>query len=324
MLKKYLKTTFCRLFPRKDAVPPLFQIVDGVIYNAGVPLLDDDPHPLPPPDASLPEPPPVPSPPPDGINDLIAFFTAYLHRHNYSALTVANYVSDMRYWQRAASDTGKPLFSFRHTDVASAIAPLGACIARRRVCTLRRFALHSEHEQAVQLYRELCLVSSPATPPRFVSTEPVDALAIQETAKRLCSEGERAGVWLGLILFCGLRASEIRTVALGPGFVKVRSPRGVARVVPCPAWLCAAMTTIKSSGRGGFMQSRKIVSRNLHRLGYQKLYRLRYSFAALLVAGGRSMVDVQALLGHATIATTREYLHNEQGGLGDALELNEK
>lgn len=324
MLTKYLKTTFCRLLPRKEAVSPRFQVVDGVVYEAGVPLQVGDPQIMPPPDVCPSSPLPVPPSPADEIGKQISLFVAYLHGHNYAALTVVNYVSDLRYWQRIASDKEESLFAFRHTDVTSAIATLGACIARRRVCTLRRFALHSEHEQAVQLYRELCRVPSPAAPPRLVSTEPVDALAIQQTAKRLCSEGDRAGVWLGLILFCGLRASEIRTVSLGPGFVRVRSPRGLVRVVPCPSWLCAAMATIKSSGRGGFMQSRKIVSRNLQRLGYRKLYRLRYTFAALLVAGGRSMVDVQALLGHTTIATTREYLQNEQGGLGDALELDEK
>lgn len=52
-----------------------------------------------------------------------------------------------------------------------------------------------------------------------------------------------------------------------------------------------------------------------------RIHDLRHNFASLLINSGRSLYEVQKLLGHADISTTQRYAHLSQDTLKDATEL---
>ena len=52
-----------------------------------------------------------------------------------------------------------------------------------------------------------------------------------------------------------------------------------------------------------------------------RIHDLRHNFASLLINSGRSLYEVQKLLGHADISTTQRYAHLAQNTLRDATEL---
>jgi integrase len=52
-----------------------------------------------------------------------------------------------------------------------------------------------------------------------------------------------------------------------------------------------------------------------------RIHDLRHNYASLLVNHGRSLYEVQKLLGHADISTTQRYAHLSQGTLKDATEI---
>jgi site-specific recombinase XerD len=52
-----------------------------------------------------------------------------------------------------------------------------------------------------------------------------------------------------------------------------------------------------------------------------RIHDLRHNFASLLINSGRSLYEVQKLLGHADISTTQRYAHLAQATLQEATEL---
>jgi site-specific recombinase XerD len=48
------------------------------------------------------------------------------------------------------------------------------------------------------------------------------------------------------------------------------------------------------------------------------MHDLRHSFASFLVNSGRSLYEVQSILGHAQLVTTQRYAHLSQATLLDA------
>jgi site-specific recombinase XerD len=52
-----------------------------------------------------------------------------------------------------------------------------------------------------------------------------------------------------------------------------------------------------------------------------RIHDLRHSFASFLVNAGRSLYEVQELLGHADIKTTSRYAHLSRDRLAEAVEV---
>jgi integrase/recombinase XerD len=124
---------------------------------------------------------------------------------------------------------------------------------------------------------------------------------------------------------CALRLADIDRQA---GFVSVLGKGGKRRLVPigdvalaaldsylaqAPKTVSAGPVFISSWGgpltRQGFW---KIVLRYARRVGITKPispHKLRHSFATHLLEGGADLRSVQAMLGHANIATTEIYTH---------------
>ncbi|MBS1244254.1 MAG: site-specific tyrosine recombinase XerD, partial [Deltaproteobacteria bacterium] len=150
-------------------------------------------------------------------------------------------------------------------------------------------------------------------------------------------EGIRDRAMLTLMYASGLRASELVTLRLenvdaNAGFLYVLGKGGKERVVPVAEAALAALAGYMAGARPGFLGKRVSSALFLSRRGKQitrqtlwnrirrwalsagieeriSPHTLRHSFASHLLAGGADLRAVQAMLGHADIATTQIYTH---------------
>lgn len=156
-------------------------------------------------------------------------------------------------------------------------------------------------------------------------------------------EDQRDHTMLELMYASGLRVSELVSVELGRldlgvGCLRILGKGAKERLVPIgetarealshyidhvrPAFLKRrASRTLFVSRRGGALTRQafwKVVSRRAKRAGIAKPispHMLRHSFATHLLEGGADLRAVQAMLGHANIATTQIYTHVERSRL---------
>jgi len=148
--------------------------------------------------------------------------------------------------------------------------------------------------------------------------------------------GVRDRAMLQLMYACGLRVSELVQLDIGEavletGYVSVTGKGGKRRLVPMGEVARLALGRYLSEvrpkwadpgERALFLTSRR---RSMSRQGFWKLvkkysaiagvtkkvspHRLRHSFATHLLEAGADLRAVQAMLGHADIATTQIYTH---------------
>ena len=180
-------------------------------------------------------------------------------------------------------------------------------------------------------------LSSPRFPgrlPQVLSRDQVAALI--EAPGTETPRGLRDTAMIELLYSSGLRVSELcglRRNALrqDPPIVLVRGKGEKERLVPVgPAALRALRRYLNEGwpqldrgnsspflflGRGGRALSRQGFTKNLSRyalaVGLPSLspHKLRHSFATHMLEGGADLRTLQALLGHADIATTEIYTH---------------
>jgi integrase/recombinase XerD len=150
-------------------------------------------------------------------------------------------------------------------------------------------------------------------------------------------EGIRDRAMLMLMYASGLRASEVVTLRMenvdrDAGFLRVLGKGAKERVVPVADRALEDLATYLSAARPAFLKKRvssalflskrgKGITRQTlwNRIRHWALlagiderispHTLRHSFAGHLLAGGADLRAVQAMLGHADIATTQIYTH---------------
>jgi integrase/recombinase XerD len=171
--------------------------------------------------------------------------------------------------------------------------------------------------------------------PHFLSIDEVDRLLCRPD----CSSagGARDKAMLEVLYASGLRVSELVTLPLSAidsqtGVIRVRGKGGKERIVPVgerardalAAYLAAPRQKLLGTGRSNdlFVTPRgtrmtrqgfwKLLGRYARGAGIeQRVYphTLRHSFATHLLERGADLRAVQAMLGHADIATTQIYTH---------------
>jgi integrase/recombinase XerD len=171
--------------------------------------------------------------------------------------------------------------------------------------------------------------------PKYLTVTEVSALL--DAPDTVTPEGLRDRAMLALMYASGLRASEVVTLRMENvdainGFLRVLGKGGKERVIPVAGKAIESLGEYLSGGRPAFLkkgatgalflsrQGRPITRQTLwNRIVYwsdiagikQKIspHTLRHSFAGHLLAGGADLRAVQAMLGHADIATTQIYTH---------------
>jgi integrase/recombinase XerD len=170
--------------------------------------------------------------------------------------------------------------------------------------------------------------------PRFLGIEEVDRLLAQPDASK--PPGARDRAMLELLYASGLRVSELVALPVAAvdarlGIIRVRGKGGKERIVPVGQRAQEALAAYLLGPRVALLRKRQ--SRDLFvtprgkrmtRQGFWKLlgryaaaaglrdvhpHTLRHSFATHLLERGADLRAVQAMLGHADIATTQIYTH---------------
>ncbi len=180
--------------------------------------------------------------------------------------------------------------------------------------------------------------------PKTLSRDAVDALLAAAT-KREGAEGVRLVCLVVLGYGAGLRVSELVGLPLGAAaadarFLVVRGKGGKERLVPLgePARAAlAAWRKLRGEVRSRFLFPSRARQGHLTRQRCFQLLRelaveagvdpqllsphvLRHAFATHLLAGGADLRSVQAMLGHADVATTQIYTHVEAERLRSLVE----
>lgn len=147
------------------------------------------------------------------------------------------------------------------------------------------------------------------------------------TALMCASHDRQLYCWLLLAAFCGLRAGEVAAITRsdirmaddGGAFLLVHGKGGFERIVRVPPVVLNEMKPLLRSNGAIFRrpsdtpwpadQLSRHVAKYFKSLGMDwTLHCLRHRFAARLCDAGADVRDVQALLGHASLATTTIYL----------------
>ncbi len=177
--------------------------------------------------------------------------------------------------------------------------------------------------------------------PELLSAEEVERL-LQAPDPRTPA-GARDRAMLEILYATGLRVSELVSVELNDLNLETRMllARGKGRkerIVPVGAPAADAVASYLGSARDRLLRGRRSRDlfvtprgRRMTRQGFSKLldryaraagirrrispHRLRHSFATHLLAGGADLRSVQAMLGHADVATTQIYTHVDRSHL---------
>ncbi len=235
-------------------------------------------------------------------------FYLMLRAANKSKLTIENYKSDIRQWDKWAKKKEKGIYSLGVEEVEEYISRKNAHIGRRNLSSLKQLSKWYLRQGYEGLYLEMEKVIKPKKGNRIPKAKDRETyLKILNEAKEMVEGRKREGLWLGLMLNCGLRISEIQTVELIDGCIQVRGKGDKERRIPCPKWLYEELKTFEKDGRGGYRKKRQVIDRSLRRLGYSKFHSLRHTYATTLYHKGLGLDDVKTLLGHADISTTQIY-----------------
>jgi len=171
--------------------------------------------------------------------------------------------------------------------------------------------------------------------PKYLTGAQVEALLAAPPADT--PRGLRDRAMLETLYATGLRVSELVSLRLADvnlelGFVRVTGKGGKQRLVPLGSKAQEVLRQYLAASRGRLLKGRAsphlfvtsrggamtrqafwILLRNYGRQAgiFQKLspHVLRHSFATHLLEGGAGLRSVQAMLGHADIATTEIYTH---------------
>ena len=275
----------------------------------------------------------------DGLREFLA---ALQTERGASPHTLAAYRRDLAGFTAFLARRGRSVGAVRVGDLSEYLAEL-----RRRGLGARSAARHLSAVRG--LYRFLLAageirrdptehLESPRPPrrlPRTLSIE--DAAALVESPDLSAPEGLRDRAMLELLYASGLRASEclalrLEDLNIATGYVTATGKGNRQRLVPVGAqalkWVERYATTsrpalVKRGDPGALFVNRygrplsrqalwMVIKRAGRRAGVRSAvspHTLRHSFASHLLERGADLRSVQAMLGHADIATTQIYTH---------------
>lgn len=246
----------------------------------------------------------------------------FLNAAGRSQRTIKGYKSDLRYWTKYSEALKKTMYTLKVEDVEKAIAGKDINTVRRLLASLRSLSRWYLRDGYPALNIELQKIILGKGKDRLAKAKDnKEYLRIREQAKALAMAGDRRGIWIGLMLMCGLRISEIETATTGDRWIQVLGKGNKERRVPCPDWLIEAMNKAKKKERGGYQKKAWYLDRVLRQMGYKNVHSLRHTYATYLLNNGVTIDVIKELLGHASILTTQVYAKAKiTGGICEILE----
>ena len=279
----------------------------------------------------------------DVARALEEFLATLSAERNASRHTLDAYRRDLRDFFELLARRRTTIAAARPDDVVAWIerqrrAGRKASTIARRMAALRGFFAHLVRERVVARdpteHIEQPRLSRPL--PKTLSREAVAALV--ESPDVTTPRGLRDRAMLELLYASGLRASEclalrVRDINRSAGYLVCMGKGRKERLVPIGAealaWLDRYLTRgrpallgagrdaplvfVNPRGRALSRQSLwQVVLRAARRAGLRQRvspHTLRHCFASHLLEGGADLRAVQAMLGHADIATTQIYTH---------------
>jgi len=274
-------------------------------------------------------------------HNLIEEFLAYLNAERGLAVnTLESYGRDIRHF---AAFLGEQRQSVRDAGKAAVVGYLAALRQDGRAASTlaRRLAALKSFYQFLRrrdLVREDPTADVPSPRPekrlpQVLSPREVELLLAQPSGQQPGALRDRA--MLELLYATGIRVSELTALdlddlRLDSGVVRCRGPRGRGREVPVGSAARHSLARYLEASRPRLVrdpQERALFlnhhGRRLTRQGFWKILKryarmarletvmtphtLRHSFAAHLLAHGADLKAVQAMLGHADVATTQIY-----------------
>ncbi|MFQ3622841.1 MAG: site-specific tyrosine recombinase XerD [Acetobacteraceae bacterium] len=284
-----------------------------------------------------------------------AFLEMMAAERGASRNTLAAYAADLADFAAFCAARGLGADAVGTEELRAYLAALHAAglsprTAARRLSCLRQFHLFLLRD-GVRADDPTAALEAPKPGRRLpkVLTE-AEVLALLEAARRLPDgEGIRATALLELLYATGLRVSELVTLPRGavrPGAeaILVRGKGGKDRLVPVGeaareavlAWLAEEARRRGDGPAPRHLFPSRAAAGHLTRQGFALLLKqvataagidprrvsphvLRHAFATHLLARGADLRSLQAMLGHADIATTEIYTHLDHSRLEAAL-----
>jgi integrase/recombinase XerD len=277
------------------------------------------------------------------LNLIESFVDVLRVEKNLSRNTVENYRRDLQRFAEFSEKQGrKKLSQVSELEIRSFLSAefdrgqKGRSTARR-LTALRMFFRHliREKEMKIDPTLKVDLPKLGRTLPKFLTCQEVEALMTQPDINNDLGRRDRA--MLEMIYASGLRVSELVSMRLGDvhserGYLKVLGKGSKERLVPlgrsaleCLQYYLTISRPRLAKGRTSdalFLSRRgAAMSRQQFFLllkGYARGAKipkevsphiLRHSFATHLLNNGADLRSVQAMLGHADLATTQVYTH---------------
>jgi integrase/recombinase XerD len=274
------------------------------------------------------------------IDRFLAYLTA---ERGLAPNTIAAYARDLsqltRYVGERATDlTWLTTTLLREFLAAERARGLGARSAKRLAATLRGFGRYLVLERVVGISPAAELTMRQVAVPLPLAPDTTDMRTLLDTPSPETPLGRRDRALLEMLYSAGLRVSEVITLRqanldLDANCVRVVGKGSRERVVPLGSharrrlddYLSLSRPVLASGKRPyaeiflsqrGARLSRQAVWRLLkHHLRQACLdsrvspHSLRHAFATHLLDGGADLRAVQAMLGHADVATTQIYTH---------------
>lgn len=215
--------------------------------------------------------------------------------------TVNEYQYELRWWNNQ-----KPMERITWRDIEKKINKMNPATARRKIAVLRSYARWQLREGFPRLHTEVGRVLPPKIPGRIPKDRGSEEFKkLSKQAAEMCRNGDRRGIWIGLMLCCGLRISEIEGVELSSEQnIKVIGKGNKERLLPAPGWLYAA---VAHENNRTWRRKRHLIWKELNNMGINKPHSLRHTYASELIRCGFLIEEVRELLGHTKLDTTLIY-----------------